>query len=437
MDVKEELEDLLSFNPPTLVQNSDFSLFPSVSPVTFYDKHLDDHLSLKHIRLMPSLSNSLSGTVDEALKSLNDREISIPASIGGLMQHEARKEYLEMVEPMIDARSVAEFYGDLTAKSCRSVASTLLLHPHADRWWSVFHWRVEKDGRPWWKERFATHEYALRLTATPEHDFQPVSTLTLDKETTSSLQQVAKRFPQLATWEIYALSPGIEQVLEDMEGLALSGSFSSEVPLTSGYKRPNSAREVPDATTAPWTQSLCETGTANVNLTTPAPASRMVTSRNVGSRGTIAANSGLRRSARLREAPVATKTMGITPVNPASVAKKGDTGPAGRSDGVTVHAAIRPPSKTVKKTRKYDKAHFPPAQQFLQHVNGIPICSAVFTLILALRAHRLGLNLFGMTPPSLFFIVAISSASAFAIARVKHFICPASSTCPTARILHT
>jgi hypothetical protein len=102
--------------------------------VPFYFKHLDEHLILKRIRLMPSLSKSLSGAVDETIKSLNDQGISIPSSIGGLMPRHACKDYLRMVEPMVDARSVAEFYRDLTAKSCQSVASTLLLHPRADYW---------------------------------------------------------------------------------------------------------------------------------------------------------------------------------------------------------------------------------------------------------------------------------------------------------------
>jgi len=388
MDVKEELNDLLSFNPPALVQNPDFSLFPSVSPVTFYDKHLDDHLALKRIRLMPSLSNSLSRTVDEVLKSLDDREISIPASIGGLMGREARTDHLRRLGPMNDARSIAEFYRDLTAKSCRSVASTLLLHPHANWWWSVFHWRLENDGRPWWKERFATHEYALRLMATPDHDFEPVSMLTLDEETAMELQQVAKRFPQLATWDIYTLSPDVERMLEDMERLALYGPFYSEIPLTSGYKRFSSVHEIPDATTAPWTipiESPCEADSANVDFATPVPAGQMVAPGDVFN-SSVDGVSRLRRSARLSKASTANKPIGIARGPNLKVAKQG-TSPTRGIDKGTLRSIIRPPSKTVKKTRKYDKTHFPLAQEFIQHVRDILIYAAIFTLILELQTQ--------------------------------------------------
>jgi hypothetical protein len=382
--VKEELDALFSSNPPALEQNPRFSPFPSESPVTFYDKHLDEHLILKRIRLMPSLSKSLSGAVDETIKSLNDQGISIPSTIGGLMSRRARKDYLRMIEPMVDARSVAEFYRDFTANSCQSVASTLLLHPRADYWWSVSHWRAENDGRPGRQKRFSTQEYALRLAATPQHDFIPLSMLTLDEDTTATLQRVAKRFPQLATWDIYALSQDIERMLEDIEILASSAFFSSEIPLTSGCKRPPSVRGIPDASTTLWEipPESYETDTANV---TPLLAGEIVASTDVGSH--LNAFSGLRRSARLRETFIVKNPMGVSPSANPKGGKKAGPGPAlGRTER-TVHLVVRPPSETVKRLHKYDKTHFPPAEQFVQHVNGSLICSAVYILILGLHAQ--------------------------------------------------
>ena len=369
--VKEELDALFSFNPPVLEQNPRFSPFLSVSPVSFHDKHLDDRLILKRIRLMPSLLQSLSRTVDETFKSLNDRGIPIPATLEGFMLHENRERYLRMVEPMTDARSVAEFYKELTAKSCYPVASTLVFHPHADYWWSVFNWREERDGRPWWEEQFTTQEYALRLNATPQHDFIPLSMFSLDEATTTTLQQVAKRFPQLATWDIYALSPDVKRMLEDMESLASSGSFSSEIPLTTGYKRLPSIHEIPDATKTPWNiplESSNEADTTNTDSNIPAQMGHIMASTDVARSSGVGEDTipRLRRSARLEEMSIAKDPMGTTPDSKeAKVARKRGGRPA-PDDRV-----IRPPSRAIKSTCKYDKTHFPPTEEFLQHVNGL------------------------------------------------------------------
>jgi hypothetical protein len=206
--------------------------------------------------------------------------------------------------------------------------------------------------------RFSTHEYAFRLHATPQHKF-----LTLDEETAAKLRQVTSQFQQLATWNTYALSPEVKHMLKDMETSASSRSFSSEYPLTSGFKQSSSTREVFDATTPVWTIPL-ETShsadTTRVTSAAPSPTDQGSTRRDIGAIDTAP---GLRRSARLRAGKA---RIGIfSDPNPKGVKKWA----FGSADGNAREdfPLIIPPS--TKQDPKYGKTHFPPVEKFLQHVN--------------------------------------------------------------------
>ena len=76
----------------------------------FYGQHLAAELTLKHVKRLPSLVKDIAGTVDNALKSIEDRNITLPPS-GNFPSVLGRKDHLASVSKrMTDELSVTDFF---------------------------------------------------------------------------------------------------------------------------------------------------------------------------------------------------------------------------------------------------------------------------------------------------------------------------------------
>lgn len=73
-----EINLLLNYNPSALLAHPDVPRQKLVAPLSFYDRHLDERLTLKRVLAAPSLGKDLSEHISRALESLKDQKIILP-----------------------------------------------------------------------------------------------------------------------------------------------------------------------------------------------------------------------------------------------------------------------------------------------------------------------------------------------------------------------
>ncbi|KAK0183823.1 hypothetical protein F5146DRAFT_1078809, partial [Armillaria mellea] len=157
-----DFEHLFEFAPFLLQQGTESTIpKPSSSPITFFDKHLNDSLILKKVRALPSLISTISEALDDYVSGFNSKNESF----------DSPRLYLS-----------PEGYH----------------HPELK---SVF-WM--DNGRPGSPDGFNSQKHSLKC----------------DAQDTLSMWD---NLPELATWDMYALSG--KSVLEDMSGLATLDIF--------------------------------------------------------------------------------------------------------------------------------------------------------------------------------------------------------------------
>lgn len=66
-DVRNEIEALLSWNPPRLIPVATKKKLSSTRPPSFQDKHLSQNLVFQRVERLPSLVPALANNVDTAL----------------------------------------------------------------------------------------------------------------------------------------------------------------------------------------------------------------------------------------------------------------------------------------------------------------------------------------------------------------------------------
>jgi hypothetical protein len=127
-DVRDEIEALLSWNPPRLIPVANKKELSSTRPPSFYDKHFSQNLVLLRVEHLPSLVPALANNVDKALHAASG---TLPPP-NGLITAQRRTEDVGNLDVRVaDEKAVADFYNQTTAKYCSPLASTLALHPTA------------------------------------------------------------------------------------------------------------------------------------------------------------------------------------------------------------------------------------------------------------------------------------------------------------------
>jgi hypothetical protein len=260
-ELQQELDLFFNYNPPPLVPDSEsLSLCPKLGPPpSFYEKHLDDRLTLKRIVLMPSITTRLSETVDKTLYSIERQKIRLPSY--GPLDHFPTQRYLgsnRFEDPIIDANSVARAYHWSTAIHCMTISSMLFLSPRASQWNMALNWN-QSWARGLEGYRALEEDHALRIlympgTSIPELSISSIIWDSMDNEIRERLPQVAHRFPFLAVWQIFAISEETEHFINDMGRVASLGNFCYDKCLTTWHRAAptGSLPYAPDAMSTSW-----------------------------------------------------------------------------------------------------------------------------------------------------------------------------------------
>ncbi|KAK0452001.1 uncharacterized protein EV420DRAFT_702406 [Desarmillaria tabescens] len=274
LDDIEALEELLSFVPPPLRQDPDSDVPASDwSPVTFFDKHLDDSLILKRVKVLPRLVSTLSEALDEHVSSFKSRGKPFYSP------------YI-LVRHVPYNNTVVATASDISRRFCEGghpfiqAASVLALHPHQSELKSVF----VMSGRPADEPPdFHSEQYTLQHTI-ETGTLMSALLGSLDDDRKALLLSVLKSFPRLAIYEAYALSGKI--VLEEMSGLSTYDVFPWKKGGGSRYRQVSHQVPPPDSDASKY---LWETEPSDHSMQMEAP-------------------SRLRRSERLKKSAVDTST---------------------------------------------------------------------------------------------------------------------------------
>ncbi|KAK0471303.1 hypothetical protein IW261DRAFT_1612169 [Armillaria novae-zelandiae] len=184
-DGESALEELLHFVPPPLRRGPDSDVpVPEWSPVTFYDKHLDDSLILKRVKVLLCLISSLSETLDDHLLSFKSRSKSF---------------YYPYIAVRRDPYLISL---DGFAKECSSSFKLHLLAEHPPD--------------------FHSEQYSLQHTL-QRGTLMSIVLEALDDDRKALLLSARKSLPRLAVYEAYTLSG--KTILEDMSGLSNRSVF--------------------------------------------------------------------------------------------------------------------------------------------------------------------------------------------------------------------
>ncbi|KAG5651320.1 hypothetical protein H0H81_009093 [Sphagnurus paluster] len=242
-DVDRELALLLDYNPPSRHSPADVCSALE-SPLCFYEKHLDAGLALKKIQNLP-MATYLSETVDYTLQSLEDKKSTLPARYMG--DRFITSEYREPDTSMADANTIAHAYLSKTARFAEVIASTLLLHVGAPGWYSSLLWtRREHEGN----QKAFCEDYGLEIR---ELMNDSVGQNVMDDGKRDVLRRAREKYPRMALWNFFPISPISEKMLQDMSSLSSAQSFDHETCRTIGYlPPPATAASTLDALLTAW-----------------------------------------------------------------------------------------------------------------------------------------------------------------------------------------
>jgi len=254
--VYEELVMLMNYNPPP-VHIAAGSNVAFGYPNMFYDRHLDARLSLKHVKIASSLQSDIARQVYDELVLLKAKNQPLPPAMsdnedGCCFSTKESRENETLRTTVMDARSIAGFYNQVSYFNCASIASTIALHPHADTWLSILTCygsdRVrERDGCP-----LMIDEYNLRI----RHDHRTDEVKVFDsiwsclnEELRNDIRGIFSRFGSLAAFQFLAPLPEVEDMFKNMGTVARMNGIPSLACPVFGFVIPNniSLSPIPDS----------------------------------------------------------------------------------------------------------------------------------------------------------------------------------------------
>lgn len=268
---------------------------------TFFDRHIDEKMTLKRVVILPTICQELGQIADDALLDISEREIELPViqlhrDCFSPLHHRSTP-----TEPMVDADSVAKFYQWYTSHFCKSM-SAMLLYPYMPRWEWLTHWGPTSAIAGEHLEATALKEnFTLRIRLDRSRNSEQLtlakdSLEVLTKEDAQALLNCAERFPFLASWEIFALSERSETVIKEMA--LLPTLFKHEMCLSTGYgPKRFSPPLTMDAVSPPWSIPTDNSRQASLRSSVNAPP-RATSSKN---RGVITVPSGKTQTASTRD----------------------------------------------------------------------------------------------------------------------------------------
>lgn len=217
--------NLFEFSPLPLEQDPDSDIpKPYSSPITFFDRHLDESLVLKKVTVLPSLISTISEALDGYFSAFNSKNETFRSSRLCL-----RRGFYNCQGPPKNATDIAERYclGD---SIFLQAASILVVHPDKPELKTVFSMDEGNSGS---SDVFHSQNYTLKYTAYTRKDMvERLGSWDLDRKTL--LLSMWDNLPELAIWDMYALSG--RSVMEDMSGLAALEVFPWKQCGTSGHR---------------------------------------------------------------------------------------------------------------------------------------------------------------------------------------------------------
>ncbi|KAK0498161.1 hypothetical protein EDD18DRAFT_1350782 [Armillaria luteobubalina] len=229
-----DLEHLFELAPFPLEEDPDSDISkPYSSPITFFDKHLDDSLILKKVTVLPSLISTLSEALDDYVSAFNSKDESFCSTRLYL-----DPELYHCSVPPKNATDIATRYRR-GARAFLQAASLLVVHPDQPELRSVFWMDNERPGSP---DGFNSQKHSLKYNARTRKDILE-RLKSWDSDRKMLLLSMWDNTPELAIWDIYALSG--QSVLEDMSGLASLDIFPWKHCGTSGHRHFPSPGRVP------------------------------------------------------------------------------------------------------------------------------------------------------------------------------------------------
>ncbi|TFK65908.1 hypothetical protein BDN72DRAFT_900312 [Pluteus cervinus] len=249
----EVLETVFSFKFPFRKQyraHAKTQQLVGTSPLIFYDRHINESQTLKHVALMPSLADDLRRKVDDRLAELKKNEE------GPLrLWHDTRGDFASARIPtiswggLITPSCFARDYSWTIPTPCTSLTSSWVIHPRAPQYYQTITFDLRGSLYPR-READPFDAYTLRLMPLSSAHSDVLSSI--DDMVKGVLRDWSDR--DIATWLVLPLSPNNDQVLKDLDRLTALPSIPSPTCRVRGYPINIDSRPTPcDAQTTPWT----------------------------------------------------------------------------------------------------------------------------------------------------------------------------------------
>lgn len=237
---REGATNLLLYDPTPPIHDTIPTSETVAPPVTFYDKHIDESLILKNVEKLPSLPECLATL---AYRNINNRLTAIQTTADAT----------EVLKPLPDAYSVVKSLRDAPEaylKGAVQLTGPSTADSREGHWLSSLKWCKPHQTAP--LGSFDVEGFSIRI---PHGDSAKEATKYLSEET----QRYLHEHPELATWEVYAVSS--RQLLQDLgltpmmwETCPIKGS--PEEPTTSEFTTPTSDAALPWDIPAPLMNTL-------------------------------------------------------------------------------------------------------------------------------------------------------------------------------------
>ena len=248
----QDLNDLLSWNPPQLLprdlDGKEKKMQPKTRKPAFFDKHFSERLKLLHVKRFPDLVRDIAAIVDGTIAD----GVPCTSTLSTLsVNHLASR----LDSTVVDEKEVASYYDKTTASSCISVASILAFGvPDLLRWSQS----ATASG-------YAITDGVLHFADPTLSAMYATLEKTMGKERVDLIRSLAKRRSALTTQEFKNLVAGGRNVMLAIPRLSTLPKFdwtNCDVPdcatMTNHERERRRVREVEanmghDARTTPWT----------------------------------------------------------------------------------------------------------------------------------------------------------------------------------------
>ncbi|KAG6902031.1 hypothetical protein C0995_005364 [Termitomyces sp. Mi166 len=262
------LQYVLNYNPPLPVIQED-SLCPRFThPLTIYDTHIDRRLALKRVKLVPTFLKDLAKAVDLAIEKATSDGIGLPSVEGHDFPTPESFNFLRRRTLPKDAYGITHLYRNGISQSACRIASMLSLHPTAATWSTAVRMTIRNTLR---NENY----YTLVEDCMPEilAPYKPVDEdegiyhvmvdrdawEALSDDDRKDLEDMRKKFPSMALWQMFFPRQETEDMLKDISALANMDTFPEINPLTVLKRWPlNDASFTlpPDAVKTSWEMTV-------------------------------------------------------------------------------------------------------------------------------------------------------------------------------------